>query len=187
MAGNLKADKGVRELCDAFVQVAARHPDARLLVAGEGPEEQTIRATQAQLGADRVQLLGKLDREDVQALFARARVVAAPAVVTLRPEGAGTTPIEAALAGRPVIVSDDPGHREFVDQSGGGVVVRAGSVADLAAALDALLSDGDHAEHLGDKGRRYAEERRTTTGIVPAVHAVYERAIALHNLRSARS
>jgi glycosyltransferase involved in cell wall biosynthesis len=125
-----------------------------------------------------VQLLGKLDRDEVLALFARARVVAAPAIPSIRPEGAGTTPIEAALVGRPVIVSDDPGHREFVDESGGGLVVTAGSVSSLAAALDKLLGDAVLAEDLGEKGRRVARERRTTAAIVPAVHAVYQQALA---------
>lgn len=177
MAGNLKIDKGVRELTEAFVELAPRHDSARLLVAGEGPEESVVTAARERLGADRVQLLGKLSREEVQALFARARVVAAPAIPGIRPEGAGTTPIEAALVGRPVIVSDDPGHREFIDESGGGLVVTAGSVSSLAAALDSLLSDGERAERLGDKARRFAEENRTTTAIVPAVQAVYARAI----------
>jgi glycosyltransferase involved in cell wall biosynthesis len=178
MAGNLKDDKGVRELSEAFLEVAGRHEKARLVVAGEGPAEVAVRAAQERLGADRVQLLGKLDRAEVQALFARARVVVAPAIPSIRPEGAGTTPIEAALVGRPVIVSDDPGHREFVDESGGGLVVAGGSVPSLAAALDSLLSDGELAQRMGDQARRFAEERRTTSAIVPAVRAVYERALA---------
>jgi glycosyltransferase involved in cell wall biosynthesis len=186
MAGNLKVDKGVRELTDAFIEVAPRHEKARLLVAGEGPEERTVADAQARLGADRVRLLGKLPRPEVQALFASARVVAAPAIPGIRPEGAGTTPIEAALVGRPVIVSDDPGHREFVDESGGGLVVTAGSVSSLAAALDSLLSDDELAERLGGNARRFAEEHRTTSAIVPAVQEAYRHAIALHTPRSVR-
>ncbi|MBV9412270.1 MAG: glycosyltransferase family 4 protein [Acidimicrobiia bacterium] len=186
MAGNLKVDKGVRELTEAFAEVASRHDEARLVVAGEGPEEPVLRAAQDRLGANRVQLLGKLPRPEVQALFARARVVAAPAIPGIRPEGAGTTPIEAALVGRPVIVSDDPGHSEFVDQSGGGLVVAAGSVPALSEALDTLLSDGELAQRLGDNARRFAEENRTTSAIVPAVQAAYRRAIALHGPRAVR-
>lgn len=178
MAGNLKPDKGVRVLTEAFLEVAERHADARLIVAGKGPEEGAVRAAQERLGPERVQLLGKLDRDEVQGLFGRARVVAAPAIPSIRPEGAGTTPIEAALVGRPVIVSDDLGHREFVDESGGGLVVAGGSVPSLAAALETLLSDDELAWKLGDQGRRLAEARRTTAAVVPMVRAVYERAIA---------
>jgi len=183
MAGKLTPDKGVRVLAEAFVAVAARHPDARLVVAGEGPEAATLEAIAAQLGSDRVQLLGKIDQTEVQSLFARARVVAAPAVPSIRPEGAGNTPIEAALVGRPVIVSDAPGHREFVDESGGGLVVPAGSVPDLAAALDTLLADDDLAQRLGDAGRRMAEERRSTAAVVPTVRGIYQQAIALRRSR----
>jgi glycosyltransferase involved in cell wall biosynthesis len=183
MAGRLAADKGIEILVAAFEAVAGEHAAARLVVAGQGPDEDVVVAAARRLGPDRVCVMGKLDSQGVQSLFGHARVVVAPALPAIRPEGAGTTPIEAALAGRPVIVSDDPGHREFVDESGGGMVVTAGSVAALADALHRLLADAGLAQELGDRGRRFAEERRTTAAIVPAMRAIYERAIARHEAR----
>jgi glycosyltransferase involved in cell wall biosynthesis len=186
MAGRLVPDKGVRVLTEAFLEVADRHPEARLVVAGEGPEEAVVREAQRTLGDDRVRLTGKLDHRGVWSVLGRARLVAAPSIPTIRPEGAGISAIEAALMGRPVVVSDDIGHREFVDESGGGLVVRAGSVPALASALDTLLSDGRLARQLGESGRRIAEERRTVTAVVPRMREIYERAIALHRSRTAR-
>jgi glycosyltransferase involved in cell wall biosynthesis len=183
LAGRLTPDKGVRVATQAFARVAGRHPRARLLVAGEGPEATAVLALQGELGSDRVQLLGKLDVPGVQSLLAQARVVVAPAVPSVRPEGAGLTPIEAALLGRPTIVSDDPALREFVDESDGGLVVPAGSVTDLAVALDRLLSDAELAHRLGAAGRRVALERRTTTAVLPLVRAAYERALELRAVR----
>lgn len=183
VASRLSREKGIPVLAEAFAQIADRHEGTRLVVAGDGPEAQTLSGLQRRLGADRVRLLGKVAQSEVQSLFARARVVVVPSIYT---EGAPTTPIEAALVGRPVIVSTEPGLREFVDESGGGEVVAAGSVAALADSLDRLLSDPALAVRLADSGRRYAEQQRTTTAIVPTIRAIYERAIAIRSDRVTR-
>jgi glycosyltransferase involved in cell wall biosynthesis len=185
LAGRLTPDKGIRVLTAAFEQIASRHPESRLVVAGEGPEIVAVNELRQRLGERRVVAVGKVPHEEVLELFARGRVVAAPAVPSERPEGAGLTPIEAALVGRPVVVSDDPALREFVDESGGGVVVPAGSVPDLATALDQLLTDDALAQRLGECGHRYALEHRTTEAVVPAMRTIYERAISLRRTRIA--
>src|SRR5205814_9880207 len=48
-------------------------------------------------------------------------------------------PLEALLCGTPVIVCDDSGCGEIISRVGGGLVVRHGDVAALAAAMDAIL------------------------------------------------
>jgi glycosyltransferase involved in cell wall biosynthesis len=174
IASRLTPEKGVRELTEAYMAVADRHPESRLVVAGEGPEEAVVLAAQRRLGPDRVRVLGRLSLDAVQSLFAAARVVVVPSVYR---EGSPTTPIEAALVGRPVIVTDEPGLREFVDESGGGIVVARGSVPELATALDQVLGDGAFAERLGDAGRAYAVENRTVSAVLPVVRSFYERAV----------
>ncbi|GEM_PF-3490797 len=183
VASRLSREKGIPVLLEAFAQIAGRHERTRLVVAGDGPEAAAVSALQQRLGADRVRMLGKVAQGEVQSLFASARVVVVPSIYT---EGAPTTPIEAALVGRPVIVSTEPGLREFVDESGGGEVVAAGSVSALADSLDRLLSDPVLAGQLAEAGRRFAEQKRTTAAVVPTIHAVYERAIAVHGVRPAR-
>jgi glycosyltransferase involved in cell wall biosynthesis len=55
----------------------------------------------------------------------------------------GLVPLEAILAGTPVIVGDDCGCGEIVGQTGGGQVVRAGDVTALAATIRGMLHDRD--------------------------------------------
>jgi glycosyltransferase involved in cell wall biosynthesis len=118
---------------------------------------------------------------EVTGLLARSRVAVAPAIEA---EGAGLSPIEAALAGRASIVSDDAALREPVDASGGGIVVPAGDVAALAAALDRVLGDDGLAASLGAAGRAHALQHHTTEAAVAATRAAYRRALRRARLRT---
>ena len=56
----------------AFALVRAEYPDARLVVAGTGPEEPALRRLAAELGiAEQVDFAGRLDRDDDGAAPAR--------------------------------------------------------------------------------------------------------------------
>ena len=57
MAATLARDKGAHVLLAAFAQIVGRHPAARLVIAGSGPEERALREAAESLG-DRVQLVG---------------------------------------------------------------------------------------------------------------------------------
>jgi glycosyltransferase involved in cell wall biosynthesis len=146
-------------------------------VAGAGPDEDAIRAAAEPLG-DRVSLVGRVDAQAVRELMGRARAVVAPAIPRLQPEGAGLTVIEAAMLGRPVVVSDDLALREFVDATGCGIVVPPESPDALAQALDRLLSDHDLAAKLGRAGSERAARRHSTEAVADAVRGVYRRAVA---------
>lgn len=174
--GRLSRDKGAHVAVEAFGRIAGRHPSARLLIAGDGSESAALAALAAPLG-DRVKMLGRLDDGGVRALMAGSRLLVAPAIPRLRPEGAGITVIEAALLGRPVVVSDDRALREFVDRSDGGLVVPPESAEALASAMERLLAGDELAARLGEAGRRYALAHHTTDAVVPRIRAIYARAI----------
>ena len=176
--GRLSRDKGAHVAVEAFGRIAGRHPSARLMIAGDGPESAAVAALAAPLGA-RVTMLGRLDERGVRALMAGSRMLVAPAIPRLRPEGAGITVIEAALLGRPAVVSDDPALREFVDRSDGGLIVPPESAEALATAMDRLLAEDDLAVRLGEAARRYARAHHTTDSVVPRIRAIYARAIEL--------
>jgi glycosyltransferase involved in cell wall biosynthesis len=138
----------------------------------------------ARLGAGRVQLLGHLDERGVSMAMARARVVVTPSLPTLRPEGSSLTVVEAALLGRPVVVSDDPGTAAVIERSGGGLVVPAGSIVALASAIDRLLDDADLAAKMGGAARAHARRHHTVHEGVARYRQLYARVISQR--RSAR-
>jgi glycosyltransferase involved in cell wall biosynthesis len=141
--GRLTPDKGIDVLATAFEALASRFPDARLRVAGEGSERQRLEKLGARLGADRVELLGRLDEKGVSSLLAGVRVLAVPSLPGRRPEGSPLAAVEAARHGRPVVASDDEGLVEMVRLLGAGENVPAGDSARFADALSRVLADDD--------------------------------------------
>jgi len=174
-AGRLTPDKGIGVLVEAFESVATRFADARLLVAGDGSERQRVADLAARLGPDRVQLLGRLDEAGISRLFAAARVVVLPSLPSVRPEGSPLTAVEAALHGRPIIASDDPGLVEIVRVLGAGGCVPAGNAGALADALTEVLTDDDLARRWGEAARTAAAATYAPARVTERVRAVHER------------
>jgi glycosyltransferase involved in cell wall biosynthesis len=170
--GRLTVDKGADVALAAFARVAADHPDTHLLIAGDGPLHPELARASAVLG-DQVRLLGKLAPDEVSALIGSCRIVVAPSVPTLRPEGSPTIVVEAAAHGRPLIASDDPGLRAAASRLGGAVITPALDVAALAAALARLLDDDQHARTLGTAARAAVFARHGLDVVTRTVREVY--------------
>ncbi|MCZ2837703.1 glycosyltransferase family 4 protein [Modestobacter sp. VKM Ac-2985] len=153
-AGRLVPEKGVQVLVDAFAQVAAAVPDARLLVAGDGPGRAALDEQVDRLGlAAQVEVTGHLDRETLERRFDTAWVQAVPGVWE---EPLGNVTLEAMMRGTAVVASDLGGPGEVVRHDSTGLLVRPGSVDSLAAALRSLLIDRPRCEELGRRGREIA-------------------------------
>jgi glycosyltransferase involved in cell wall biosynthesis len=102
-----------------------------------------------------------------------ARVVAVP---SLKQEGAPIVAIEAALAGRPVVASDDPGLRELLQTNSFGRVVPRGDVGALADELAAALTDPDRCDLMGRQARDVALKTWTLEVGIPRTREIYRRA-----------
>jgi glycosyltransferase involved in cell wall biosynthesis len=171
--GRLAPDKGVEVLASAFEQLAPRWPQTRLIAVGDGPERSRLQALSAAVGPGRVVLTGPVGQLDVQAAMAGARVVVVPSIPARRPEGSPMVAIEAAMAGRPLVVSDDPGLRELVDLAGCGIVVPAGDERSLGDAISRLLGDAALSVRMGDAGARLAQRRHSAAAVVGRLRAIY--------------
>jgi glycosyltransferase involved in cell wall biosynthesis len=133
----------------AFGLICGRFPEARLTVAGSGPEADRLRALAAELGlSGRVAFPGRIDNRDIHALYASADVV-------LNPSTADNMPIsllEAFASGVPV-VSTDVGGIPFLAHDGeNALLVRPGDHRAMADAALAILDDPQFAAALAANG-----------------------------------
>lgn len=163
-AGRLVPAKGVHILIDGFARVVQRFPKARLLIAGDGPERQTLAARAASQGvADRVAFLGQLPREALPAAFAGAWVQAVP---SLWAEPFGIVAVEAMMQGLPVVASAAGGLNEIVEDGETGLLVPPGDAEALGHGLLALLGDRDRSVRMGRAGHARAVVRFSFDGFV---------------------
>ena len=146
--------KGIDHLIRALPAV----PEARLLVAGEGPDEARLRALAAAAAvSDRVTFLGAVPRERL-ALFFRA---ADYTVLYSGYEGLSHVLLESLAAGTPVIASDRGGNPELVAHGVNGLLVPYPQPDALAEALRQAFGGEMRAHlaaHTGDGLDRFAWE-----------------------------
>lgn len=170
-AGRLVAEKGVEVLVEAFARVAREVPDARLLIAGAGPLDAALRQRVARVGvAERTELTGHLDRDDLER---RAEAAWVQVVPGLWEEPLGNVTLEAMMRGTAVVASDLGGPGEVVQHGRTGLLVQPGSAGHLADALRSLLTDRDRCESLGARGRDAAVEHYSEEVAVRRLEQVY--------------
>jgi glycosyltransferase involved in cell wall biosynthesis len=175
--GRVTADKGADVLLSAFAVVADARPDVRLVIVGDGAELPALRGQAIALGID-AHFCGWLAHDEVVGVLRKARVVVIPSRPALRREGMPMVAIEAALLARPLVVSDDPGLREFVDAAGCGLAVAPEDVDELASAIGTLLDDAELSTAFGVHARTFAIAHHTPAPAVTTVRGVYESVLA---------
>jgi glycosyltransferase involved in cell wall biosynthesis len=109
--GRLERYKGHQRVIEALPHVLERRPDARLLIVGTGPYEAALRRRAEKLGVgERVELtsLPAKDREGMASLLRKTSLV----VLLSEYETHPLVALEAAAAGRPLLVADLAGLGE---------------------------------------------------------------------------
>lgn len=180
-AGRLSREKGIETLLDAFAQVLADVPEARLLIAGAGPLETVLRQAAAPLG-DSVRFLGHLPRPEMEAVFGELWVQAVP---SLWHEPFGNVSTEAMMRGTAVVASDVGGQSDIVRDDETGCLVPPGDAAALADRLRRILSDRGFAERLGRAGREVALREYSREAALERMEEAYRDTIARFSLADA--
>jgi glycosyltransferase involved in cell wall biosynthesis len=173
-AGRLVPEKGADLLLRAFAALDV--PDARLIVAGDGPARSRLAALARELGvAGRVELSGALDRGALEQRLSSAWVQAMPGRWV---EPFGNAGAEALMRGTALVATTPGGAAELVEESGAGATVQRGDVPALTAALAARLSDRGRSEAEGACGRSWALAHLRFEDYVERVEALYRDVIA---------
>ena len=135
---------------ELLVEALAHSRAARLVIAGRGTMHDELCALAASRGvADRLELRGFVDDDELLALYAHASCVA----YTPHDEDYGYVPLQAFGAGKPVVTVDDSGGvLEWVHDGETGRVVAADPAA-IGAAFDELVGDPQAGSRMGHTGR----------------------------------
>jgi len=144
--GNLLADKGVGELCDAFEALRARHPTVHLAIVGKGPLAQRCEA----LG-ERALFLGQRPLAEIPEWMAAADIVTLPSYH----EGTPNVVLEALTCGRRVVATHVGGIPDLISDPLLGELVAPQNARALEDALYRALEvryDGTDVARLGGRG-----------------------------------
>jgi glycosyltransferase involved in cell wall biosynthesis len=168
--------KNLGLLLDAVALVRERVPAVHLILVGEGPEAEALRARAAALGiGDYVTFAGYVPQEKTPALYRTADVFALSSDFDNSPNAV----LEAMACGLPVVATDVGGVREFVTDGVGGLVVPPNSAAALAQALETYLISADVAHAAGSSNRMKAVSDFSWRVSAQRLLDVYRRAIEI--------
>ena len=167
--GRIEPSKGVFELVEAFAAVSARHADAHLDVAGEGPSVEDLRSRAGELGiAAAVTFRGRVPYEELGDVFDSVDCLVLPSYA----EGMPLSVLEAAAHHRSLILSDVGDLRSLF--GGRTWVVPPRDVGALEAALEEAIADESPTTPYGAVIERVAIDRVADQmlrrlGVAPAV------------------
>lgn len=174
VVGRLVERKGVSDVIDALPEL----PGVQLTVAGGpaadllaiDPEAARLREHAERAGvADRVRLLGRVDRPALPALFASCDIVVAVPWY----EPFGIVPLEAMACARPVIGSAVGGLLDTVEPGVTGELVPPRSPDRLARAVADLLADHRRREAYGAAGVRRVQQRYGWPAVARDTERIY--------------
>lgn len=166
--GALRPQKGHDLFLHTAALLARRHPEARFLVAGDGPDAHALRELARSLGLDgRVRFLGHVPR--IADVLASLDVVVSCSTY----EGVPFALLEAMGYGRAVVAPDIPGMREILEDGVSGLV-RPRRAGDMAGAVSDLVASPRRAAALGVAARQAVLHRFSAEAMVRATERVYD-------------
>lgn len=146
--GRLERDKGVFDLVDAFALLCRDYANCTLILAGDGDRE-GVQNRLASLGLEaKVSLPGWVSGTDKEALLQAADVFLLPSYI----EGLPVSMLEAMACAIPVIVSRVGSIPEVLEDGRNGLLIEAGNVPELAAAMGRLAQSSEERLRLGSAG-----------------------------------
>lgn len=168
--GRLAEQKGLEHLIRAAALLRDELPDARVVLAGDGPLRAQLSRLASDLGLDEmVRFIGH--RSDVGDLLTAADLVVLPSLW----EGLSISLLEAMAAGKAVVTTTLGSNREVTNDGETAVLVPPKDHESLASALRSLATDRARREDLGRKGLHVQLERYTLQRMLDSYLEEYDR------------
>jgi len=178
--GRLDPVKDQAGLIESFSLLRSGHPDAILIVVGEGVCRQALETRVVDLGLrERVRLMG--ERRDIPDVLAAMDVFALPSIA----EGMSNTMLEAMASGLPVVATRVGGNSELIDNGVTGTLVGPGDRSALAEAIGGYLDDPTRGVLHGKAARQRALSRFDLTRMVQGYTDLYCEVLKRRSRRSA--
>jgi len=168
--------EGLDDLIAAMPDLLCEQPDARLLLVGGGPMEESLKAqAEASPVSFAIRFVGRVPHDQVERYYALCDVMAYPRKrCRLTDLVTPLKPLEAMAQGRIVAASDVGGHSELITDGLTGALFRADDPAACAAALARLLSTRPAWPELRDCARAHVAAHHDWARNVRRYRDVYQ-------------
>ena len=167
--GVLLPDKGQEWLIRALAELRKEFPDAKLLLAGDGPSSAKLALLAQQLGVmDAMIFAGFV--ADVESVYATLDVFLLPSFF----EALNNSLLAAMAYEIPSIAFNRGALGEIIEDGQSGLLVEAANVPALQNAAAAILRDPARARKMGEAGRKRVAENFSAQKMIEGMIAVYD-------------
>ena len=173
--GRVVFEKGLHILVRAMPQILEQEPSAKVVIAGKGPELESLRSLAWSLGiGEKVLLTGFITDEDRDKLFKIASCAVFPSLY----EPFGIVALEAMAAKCPVVVSEVGGLQDVVQHADTGITVYSDDPDSLAWGILHTLQHPEWAARRVENAYRAVREEYNWNRIAQRTAEIYEQIVA---------
>lgn len=166
---------GAETVLRTFLALAAKHPQLRLLMPGDGSQAPRFRHLIEKSGyADRIHLPGKVSQAELPAYYRAADLY----LSNSKSDGSSVSLMEALACGVPALVSAIPGNREWVSEGEQGWLFPVGDGAALADKIELAMQDRSALRSMSAQARAVAEIRANWQRNKLGLQRAYELAVS---------
>lgn len=152
--GNIKKNKGVFELMEAFTQLNKCYSDLHLIYVGDGKERKKLveEKVKGEL-RKKVHFVGEKPYIEIPAWLSASDIFAFPSYH----EGLPNVVVEALACKRPVVATRVGGIPEVVEEGKSGILINKGDISSLVKSIKELLECAEKRMAMGAYGRKKIE------------------------------
>ncbi len=147
--GRITAEKSVTQLIESFPHIAAKIPNAHLVIIGSGPLDKEIRKL-AQKYASGITIWGECYGNELLGWYARADVFVNPSIT----ENFCTSNNEALASGTPLVLAKSPSAVEHVEPGINGFIAEANDPIDFANKVITILENPELKAEMSRQARQ---------------------------------
>lgn len=169
-AGTLYREKGYLDLIDAFAHIAPKYPDWKLVLAGNGSQEDGVgKAEQLRVG-NRVEFVGWVKGVEKDRLFRSASIFCLPSYA----EGFPMAVLDAWAYGIPVVTTPVGGVPDIVVDNENGLLFNPGDIDELTRKLQLLIENEELRVRMGKESLRLASTVFNANTIANQLSNIYK-------------
>ena len=169
-SGTLYEGKGYKDLIKAFSIIADKYADWKVVLAGNGEEDQARRLAEELGISNQVVLLGWVKDEAKHKAFSEAKALCLPSYA----EGFPMAVLDAWAYGLPVITTPVGGIPDVAVDGENMLLFNSGDIDTLATKLDMIICDELLREKLSKESKHLAATRFNLTTLTDQVAGIYE-------------
>lgn len=173
--GTLDKMRHLEVLIHAFSKVKAFKKNIKLLMVGDGTDKSNLEKLSKELGInDDVLFTGHVHFKNVPDFIAAADVgVSAVPPLDFYKLSSPIKILEYMAMAKPVVANEEiPDHKEIIEQSGGGILVKF-EVVSFAEGIIKSLNNPEELVKMGEKGRMWVQKNRSYEYLARKVEKAY--------------